>query len=361
MSEPGKQDKRKRVTLADIAARAGVNRSTVSRVLNGHTGNFSVLPEVRERIQTAARDLGYQGNPLLRSLRAKQTFLIQLLGIPDPMPETSGDLTIAVPICMRMFQERGYTVIASFRGLDDGQAAMQAWNPVTRVDGLILAATCDPRVLAHVDAQEIPYVMINGDCGRNGVAVRLDDAGGTRLALEHFYDLGHRRIAYLPSRWRGDALSLQHYSVHQREETYRAFCRERNLPTFEPVDPPYQPGQRDTLLAGFMRYLQRERVTAVLAYCHNTGIQCLHAATLLGIQVPRELSLLCFNDLSPMMYRIPRMSAIKTPDQEMGWEAGKLLKRLMATGLEQPLEDRVLVLPETLSLHETTAPPPDMS
>jgi len=130
----------KRVTINDVARRCRVTPSTVSRVLNQYTKNFSVAPNVRRRILRAVEELGYRGDPLARAMRSRQTLMIGV-HVPHIDVSTAASVEAVQYLCVK----RGYEILlAVHRRPEEVDAAFQR-HLDRKVDGLLLvspAFTC---------------------------------------------------------------------------------------------------------------------------------------------------------------------------------------------------------------------------
>src|SRR5436853_6138682 len=183
------------VTLKQLAARARVHPSTISRVANNDP-SLRIAPATRTRIETLLRETDYRPNGVARGLKLRQTFVLAVV-IPD----------ITNPFFAGLFRgiedgtaPHGYNVLLcnTDGSIARQQSHLQSLN-ARRVDGVVLASTFlnDPAVrwLRH---QRIPYVLVNrfSDQG-NAPVVGSDDFTGARLATQHLISLGHVRIGHL--------------------------------------------------------------------------------------------------------------------------------------------------------------------
>src|SRR3979411_1506751 len=209
------------VTLKQLAARAHVHPSTISRVANPDPG-LRIAPVTRQRIEALLRETEYRPNGIARGLKLRQTLVLAVV-IPD----------ITNPFFAALF--RGVEDAASPRGYNvllcntDGSPARQRSHVESlharRVDGVIMASSFlkDPTV-RWLRRQGIPYVLVNrfSDEG-HAPFVGSDDLVGERLATEHLIGLGHRRIGHLPGHARVSAGVM-------RRRGYRAALTAHGLP-----------------------------------------------------------------------------------------------------------------------------------
>lgn len=330
------------ISLADVAELSGVSPSTVSRVLNNHTDNFSVKAGTRERILKVARDLNYRPDPIRRSLRAKQTHLIAVLGMRDFGTAIRGATEVAVNTFMKSVYAEGFELCTNVLSPREPAFAPPRW----RVDGAVAMDCSEKEQLNALDESNVPYVTINGPAGTNGSSVRVDDSAGAHDAIMHLIVLGHKRIAFaLPDEFNW------HESLLSRHEAYLSTLGEFAL---QPVTPDFEPGMspldvvRKTVVQG--------KATAILVYNHMMAVKLLRACSVLNIRVPQDVSLVCFNDLFPCEDIVPSLTAMSLPSHDMGVKAAELL--LERINEEVPSEPVHIQLPEKLVIRESTAPVP---
>jgi LacI family transcriptional regulator len=336
-------------TLGEVARKCAVSQSTVSRVLNNAKhGRFSVSDDVRQRIVEAARELNYRPSVAARNLTARKTNLVAVLGLPGIWSERVGPAEEAVGALSTALDLAGYEICLQFWSERHGRYD----PPPLRVDGVIAVDASSQEQLGDLENSGIPYVSLNGVAGPSGSQVIPDDAQGTLMALDHLVQLGHRRIAYVDNLDEG----ASHPSVLQRRE---AFARARQTIGFEspevehpqlrnqPWDPFLEPFLRRSVIQG--------GVTAVLAYSHHIGLMMLRAAHELGLAVPRDFSLICFNNSPLVRLSVPSLTAVDVPAVSMGQAAADLLvKHMTSDGPFPPAQVRV---EESLIVRESTAAP----
>lgn len=329
-------------SLAEVARLSGVSPSTVSRVLNRHTDNFSVKDGTRKRIMDAVEQLDYRPNPITRSIRAKKTNLIAVLGMRDFGTAIRGGTEIAVNAFMRAVYAEGLELCTNVMSPKEPPFALPSW----RTDAALAVDTSDVEQLAGLDDSGTPYVTLNGPAGPRGSSVRVDDTSGVHEAVMHLVMLGHKRIAFaMPDEFEW------HESLLIRHQAYLATLHGFGL---KPVNPEFKPGLRP--LDVVRRTVVQGGATAILSYNHLMAVKLLRACSALDLCVPRDASLVCFNDLFPCEHLVPSLTAMALPSREMGIEAANLVLRQIRA--DEPLEPEHVRLPEQLVIRESTAPPP---
>ncbi|QEH38515.1 putative HTH-type transcriptional repressor ExuR [Aquisphaera giovannonii] len=330
---------RSRPTLSDVARECGVTPSTVSRVLN-RKASFSTSAAVRRKIEDAAERLGYVPDLAARSLNQRTTRIIAMFaspsthlaeGIYEPLIEGS----------LEVLHASDYDVFF------DLSAGRRNRVPFWRFDGALLQQSPRPETVEELDLRRVPYVCVNEAVGRPVAQVLADDRMGMRRAVEHLAQLGHRRLAYANAR----AAYLAHYSIAERHETLLAVAAELGLEVVPGHGPPFADG------AGFLRgAVIGGRATAVIAYDHHIAVTLYGVAEGLGLRIPRDFSLIGFNDVFPAPLLPTPLTAVSVPAREMGrCSARQLLNSLAAA---EPAATREIRLAEDLVVRRSTAPPP---
>jgi DNA-binding LacI/PurR family transcriptional regulator len=334
------------VTIADVAAKAGVGAGTVSRVLNGSP---RVSPATRERVQAAIADLGYRPNPLARGLsrgRCQTVGVIvpffthasaveRLRGVVAALADSNYDLVLFNVESPRHRDEH-FDLVRS-RAQADGVLVMSLAPPEDEVDRLVRAGV--RVVLVDARARGVPSVV-------------TDDVEGGRIAARHLVALGHRRVAFI-----GEAPEneLAATSSTRREEGYRQVLASAGAP----VDPALVlHGAHDRSLARALAraLLDRpDRPTAVFAASDVQAMGVRAAAEDLGLRVPEDLSIVGFDDIELAGY--VGLTTVRQPLFESGRLGARLLLDALASDDPQH-EDSSTVLPLALVERATTAPPP---
>lgn len=305
-------------TVIDVAKAAGVSIATVSRALNGG----KVSRQAKAKIEAAIVQLGYRPNAVARSLVTGRSGVVGVV-IPDVMGPLYAQITrgiedVLAPLGMH------FIVTTDNRDVQQERQAIEILLG-RRVDGLILIGS---RLAAAELAQllvGVAAVHVQRECEDAGDApiVALDNRSGTRAALEHLLERGHRAIAHI-SGVRRDG--------QEREQSYRALMLEHGLkPIVIPGDSTEAGGEAaaEALLA--------TGVTAV--YCSNdrTAAGLYRALKARGIQLPDQLSIIGFDDLPWVQYLDPPLTTVHQDGREMGRVAARRLMAALA-GERGPLQ-----------------------
>ena len=311
--EPTQRDARtgpltRPVTMRDIARDAGVAQSTVSRVLSGSSTAVPVTAETRERELDAARRLGFTPNPMARALRGARTMLLGAVvrDITDPF------FAVAIEALATEARSRGYTIVlGSAHGRAREAVELAAVLEARPCDALVLLGDVSdqPRLIEDLRAVHVPTIGLWQGSSLDLQAVNVDNTDGVEQALEHLRSLGHERIAFLAGRRLGD--------IEERTLAYQRWMRRNGLSISRgylqhgPNEP--EAGERalDALLG------LRRPPTALVASTDNLAVGVLHGAHLRGIHIPRNLSVVGFDDIPLAAHLVPGLTTVRMPIREM--------------------------------------------
>ena len=336
-------------SLLEVARKCAVSQSTVSRVLNNaNHGRFSVSPQVRSKILAAARDLNYRPSIAARNLAVTKTHLVAVLGVGGFWSDRVGPIEEAVGAMARKLDAAGYEICIQISSPRHGPFDL----PRLRVDGVAALSPTSLDELKPLDESRIPYVSIDGFVGPHGVQVVADDAGGTRRALQHLVELGHRRIAYFDN-----PSTATHLSVQVRREAFEQSATEMRFSIVHAGLPKSEPGVPwDAYYEPFLRRgVVEGKATAVLSYSHYGAMSLLRKAYDMGLSVPKDFSLICFNNEPVLGLSVPSITAVDVPSIPLGETAADLLLHAISGG--KPAPSRCVRVEETLIIRESTAPP----
>jgi LacI family transcriptional regulator len=319
------------VTVRQVAARAGVSPVVVSRVLHNKAASVRVSEATAERVRQAAKDLGYRCNVLARNFRQQQTRQIGVLhGIGFERPEfNKGSRYFAVLMdgLIEGAFKHGYSITLCPQLL--GSSPEDAMSD-GRFDGLVwYSAVPSEENRRMLMSASVPLVVIHaneGDFGGRFPTVICDNDQGIDLAVEHLYELGHRRIAYAMG---GSAVSTESFL---RRDAFRKSITARGgvlsdrdfldvAPTLEEID----------------IFLQSpDRHSAVIVHNDDLASQILVRAVRAGVRVPEELSIVGFDSTDYCQVVRPSLTSINQPLATLGERAIDLLMSVINGEVESP-------------------------
>jgi DNA-binding LacI/PurR family transcriptional regulator len=292
----------RRVTIADIAERAGVSIGAVSFALNGRKG---VSAETRKRILTVADELGWAPASAARSLAEAKTATFGLVLARDP--KNLGVESFYMQFLAGVESElslRNYGLLLQVvPDVESELETLRAWRNARRVDGVILVDVRldDPRVAYLAETPGLPTVVV-GDPRVAGplTSVWTDDASAAREAVRHLVQLGHRRIARISG-----LAELAH--THIRDE---AFIDEMRALGRTPVllDTDYTPEQGADVTRSALA--APDAPTALIFDNDIMAVAAIGVATQLGIRIPEELSIIAWDDSVLCRHTVPTLTAL---------------------------------------------------
>lgn len=336
-------------TIFEVAALAGVSKSTVSNVIREVDG---VAPPTRERVLTAIERLGYRPNALARQFVAQRTTTLGVLvgDLDNPFYAEMAKLI------ERWAFRRGYTAMfCNIEGDDDLAVSGVEALLEQRVAGVVVLAFFGrTKAVEELLRQRAPVVFV-GLREDWGDSVAVGDADGGRLATEHLIELGHRNIAYLTTP------AVERRADRARHAGYRTAMRRAGLAARPAVR--WVPGTEEARLAGRREALtdvfaDADRPTAVFVSNDLGAIALQEFIDLHGLRVPEDVSLIGFDNVS--LAGLARIS-LTTVAQPLDELAHLGVERLVARieggdrGRQEPA--RVLSVPAEVVVRKSTGPP----
>ena len=312
------------MTIREVARLAKVHPGTVSRALNEQTRDL-VNQETAERVLRAAKQLGYQPNPIARGLKTNRSYTVGVL-----IPDLTNPL---FPPIMRGIEDRlgdaGYTslIVNTDNDVERERSQIEAMR-ARQVDGFISAtARLDIELLAEAGAGGAPLVLVNRSLEDGSVpAVTVNDRRGIEMAVEHVARLGHERI--------GHVAGPQNFSTgHRRHLGFLEAMRRHGLPA---------PAEHITFSRAFTEAEgaracadlldHAPQLSAIVAANDRLAIGCYDVLEARGLSCPQDISIVGFNDM-PFVDRLrPPLTSVRVPQREIGIEAANLLLQRLADG-----------------------------
>ena len=303
-----RQHKHAQVTIDEVARRARVSISTVSRVLNELD---RVHPQTRERVLAAMKDLNYQPSAYARGLakQRSQTLGFVIPNISDPffLEVVRGVEDVTTPA--------GYGLLVVSQPAATGDHRYMKLFTERRVDGLVLVAIDVRRAnVEHMLRRHIPVALIQQDIGDDLATFRVDNYGAACALTEHLLEHGRRRIAYIAG------------SDHTPDNAERFRGLRDTLATAGLHLPPERLAKGDYLRGSgyhaMQALLQRaEPPDGVFAANDQMASDALIAIRERGLRVPEDIALVGFDDVPLASYVIPPLTTARQPIYELGRQA----------------------------------------
>jgi LacI family transcriptional regulator len=306
------------VTMRDVATTSGFSPATVSIVLNNAPLAQYIAPATKKKIEEAARKLGYRPNAMARFLRSKRTHSVgvMLIDITDPFctPILRG-------IENSLYQASYVPILADAHNQKNRFERSLEMLLERHVEALIVVANwtfVDIHVLADFNKRNIPVATIGWELqGDTTSSVMVDNEAGGRLAVEHLYKLGHRKIAFIRGpkmlidsapRWKG----IQKFANSAGYEIEPSLVVQ--LPDWLDPNSSFEGGLRLT-----EELLQkRKKFTALVAFDDLTALGAVRALAKAGMKVPEHCSVTGFDDVALSALSVPSLTTVRQPLEMMG-------------------------------------------
>ncbi|WP_428674320.1 LacI family DNA-binding transcriptional regulator [Roseibium sp.] len=297
-------------TVKDVAEHAGVSVGTVSRVL---AGEAAVKPSLREKVNAAIAALGYRPNVTARALRTSRTDVVGLI-VPDITNPFFAQLAASVELAAR--NHRHSLMLASSHDDRDAEQDHVLAFLDRAVRGIIAVASSDNPDLRL--KSPVPIVSLDRRFG-NFPLVSTNHEQGAALVAEHLVGLGHRRIAYIAGPSDTEA------GRARREGFVRRIRQLDGGVTLEVVPGRFDYESGEKIARELLSRPPQERPTAIAGASDQLAIGTLRAARDLNVNVPRDLSVTGFDDISLANLVVPRLTTIRQPTDLLASRAVEML------------------------------------
>lgn len=335
-----------------VAELAGVSVTTVSHVLND-TPHTRVSDDTRHRVRQAAKTLGYGPNRMAQALRTNRSGLIGFLSEEIATTPYAGRIILGAQDAAR---EHDLTLVIVNTEREAAGASHQADVQALmdrQVDAVLYATMYHRRVSLPPNLQVLPAVLIDST-DRAGIvpAVVPDEVGGAVAAVTHLVDAGHRRIGFLNNDDDVPATLL-------RLAGYRQVLERNGIP----YDASLVLSAPSETLPGYglaRKILSRsDKPTALFCYNDRMAMGAYRAATELGLEIPRDLSIVGFDNQELIAANLfPGLTTVALPHYEMGaWAVETLVHLLRGETEYRLLADKPTLLECPLVIRESVAEP----
>ena len=330
-------------TIRDVAKRAGVGLGTVSRVLNN---SLLVSEATREHVLEVIAELNYTPSPVARRLSLGKTltiaaisafftrpaFMERLRGVESTLAESEYDL-----------------IVFNVETVERRDECFRDVPRPDRVDGvLIISLAPRDEDVEWFTSGGVPVVLIDANHPRLSRAV-TDDVAGGQMATQHLIDLGHCRIGYI-----SDPLQnpFNFISSRDRYQGYRQALQAAGIPFSSEYHRQGEHGRYEARRLAAELLALPEPPTAIFAASDTQAMGVLEAARDAGLKVPRDLSVIGYNDIEIAEY------LGLTTVRQLLFESGRRGVELLLKALEYPQTEPIReILPTELIVRATTAAP----
>lgn len=335
-----------RITIQDVAERAGVSIKTVSRVINREP---SVRDSTRLRVESAIKSLDYRPDPSARRLAGHRSFLVGLLyDNPSPSYVTNNQVGV-ISEC----RTAGYDLLIhpcsyTNEALDE---EIQGFIRNTRVDGVVLTPPLSDitQLLETLNQLGVAYVCVaRRDAEPEVDRVITDDEDLARQMTQHLIDLGHRRIAFIKGH-------PDHRAVGLREQGYRRAMDNADLQIDETLVVQGYNSFATGYDCGRELLEMDDRPTAIFAANDDMASGVMKAAFERHLAIPDELSVAGFDDIPLAGQMTPALTTVRQPVRKMA----RMATEILLARISDPANPHVLVSIEgDLVLRDSTGPVP---
>jgi LacI family transcriptional regulator len=331
-------------TLNDVAQLAGVSTATVSRCLNSPE---RVIESTRTRVMNAVRELGYSPNFGGRVLAAKRTHTI---GAIIPTMENA-IFARGVQAFQEELRAHGYTLLVASSSYRADIEEEQIRSLVARgADGLMLIGhDRDPGIYRFLETQGVPTLVTWSHATDSGLpSIGFDNRKSMRALTERVLEFGHTRLGVISAETAGnDRARLRLIGI--RDAVAAAGIAPEDLAVVETVY------EIDAGAAAFEQLMSASpRPTAVLCGNDVLAAGALRQARLMGLDVPRDVSITGFDDIELARIVVPALTTVHVPHREMGASAARELVDMVEKGSP----GKTLELEARICLRDSLGPPP---
>ena len=328
---------RQTATLRMVAREAGVSASTVSRIING---TVNVSDGLKLAVEAAITKFNFKPNAAARGLALGRTLTIGVIAQAIDSP-FYGEGLRGIEAGLH---QRGYApLFMSGNWRDEDEDRCMREFIARGVDGIIVFAgrLSDTKLKSY--AKQVPIVVTGRRLSAPGLfSLQIDDRQGATLAVRHLIELGHRRIAFITG-------SENHPDAIERHAAYRRVLTEAGLeydPQLVAVGDWHEAGG---LRATLDLLDSKVKFTALFCVNDQTAYGACLALFRRGLSVPRDVSLVGFDDLPASAYRLPPLTSVKQSIGELGERSAEAVLDLI--GGHKP---RILPPPVQLVMREST-------
>jgi LacI family transcriptional regulator len=329
-----KKDHLMKITIKEVAERAGVSIATVSRVLN----NSGIVNEkTREAILLAAKELQYVPNISARNLSRSKTDTIGLL-LPDLHGEFYSEVIRGVDQTAQQSHHH-LIVSSSHNNKNEIEAALRLMRG--RVDGLIIMSPQIDAHTLHVNIpRSLPVVLLN--CfveGTSHDSINIDNFGGAYAMVHHLLERGHRRIAVIKG-------TESNYDADQRLYGYRKAMVEWGFSGSDLIEVTGNFTEEEGYAAARQIISMNPRPTAIFASNDSMAIGAISALREAGLGVPGDVAVAGFDDIPISKFIRPPLSTVHVDIAGLGAQAMQLIVDAIEVNNTHP--KRHMVIPATI-------------
>src|SRR5215207_2345616 len=342
----------KSVTIRDVASKAGVSVTTVSRVLNGKD---DISEETTKKVLAVVQDLGYASSLAARGMRSHRINLIGLI-LHDVASSYSQEIMRGVnQVIARIDQD---LIVYTSGGLDSENVAQHERYYVSLLNGTITDGAIMVTPTATQFATHAPLVIIDPNNETpDYTAIIATNQEGAVAAMNYLTDFGHRRIGHI-------AGEMKLVSANQRLQGYKDGLAAAGLPLDEDLIETGDYTTETAVICARRLLSLPDRPTAIFAANDMSAMGVYQVAGELGLQIPGDLSVVGFDNLRESASLKPPLTTIDQSIEQMGTIATEMLVKLVKGELlseNTANEDKLCIVPTRLVIRESCTSAPCLS
>lgn len=312
---------KKKITIKDVAKKAGLSITSVSQILNGNTQRFS--EKAIKKVYAAQKELNYVPDFFAQRMVTKKSHLIGVL-VPDISNPFFAQLFLGI---QDILNKQGYVALLYNMGGDEKQESHYVEDLIRRgVDGLIIASSAfsDQSIYQALQRESLPMIVMDQKTETDMVdAVQADNYDGGKQAALYLQKLGHKKVAVvLPEN--------PTVNVRKRYEGFASVYGDELLVVNGELST--SGGQ------GAVKKIINSDITAIFAINDLIAFGLYMGLKEAGKKIPNDYSVVGFDDISPCRYVTPPLTTIAQPTFELGQEAAKMLMGRLNSPQKEPEE-----------------------
>ena len=330
------------VTIRELSKRCGLSISTVSKALNGYT---DISEATREAVTLAAKEIGYYPNAHARALKTKRSYNLGVLFVDDRQSGlTHSFFSFVLESFKKEAERHGYDITFISHNMGESSMTYLEHCHYREVDGVCIACInfLDPEIAQLVNS-ELPIVTID-HMFNNRTCIQSNNIIGIKTLVEHVYNKGHRKIAYI----HGPKSAVT-------DTRLGSFYRTVNALQIEVPEEYVDECEYNESASGYRatkRILSlKNRPTCLLLSDDIAALGAYEAIADMGLQIPKDISIAGYDGIPMMQLMKPRLTTIRQDTNRIGAEAARKLVAL----IESPKTTipEITVVPCTLIEGET--------
>lgn len=334
-----------RIRLKDIAEKAGVSITTVSRVLNNKSSNIPVSQNTKDMVKKIAKDLNYQPNANARALVSNKTKIIALV-----LPEDTGSFFNKVIRGIEEYvKKKGYRLILCTTGFEPPEKVIEELLRQNIVDGVLIGSSTRINNKNHfiniVKDNSFPTVFITNSW-YDFPSVRVDSYKGAYQAAEHMIKKGRKNIAIITGPNIEEIIDSQ-----ERFNGFKDCLKDNKLELKEE----YIIYGKYNFEKGYNSCKQllnlKNPPDGIFISEDQMAMGAMRAALEMGVKIPQELSIVGFDDIDQAKYLNPSLTTVSQPRVEMGKKGAEMLIQLIEN---KELEDKEVIFQADLIVRESS-------